>query len=162
MLSDDIVADLLGPSPQIRPDSPRIRPAKKPAVASDSPNSPDSPLMQPETQSPAGLSRVWRIWVKGFEIDFISGTPMSRAEVEAEYPNALDVQPRIPAGPTMQDQPAFSENAKVVCCQNCQKFEPGTSPAAIGRCRVNAPSSQQRPCWAFARRDCEQFEETQP
>jgi hypothetical protein len=68
--------------------------AKSPFGSKDScQGRPVSEIQTGETKAVV-RAKVWRIWTDGWEIDFISGTPMSRQQVEAEYPDATDMEPR--------------------------------------------------------------------
>jgi hypothetical protein len=167
MLTDDLVADLLGDSPQIRPDSPQIRLAETRANTGVSPNSQDSPTLQtqiegatepsapPGKESPTAddgpAATVWRIWTEDAEIDYIVGKPLTAAEIKAEYPDAVHLEPRNPPGPKPQAAPP-----ELVRCAECASFGPNprNPGAGVGACRIEAPASKRQAPWPQASRRC--------
>ena len=160
MLSDAIVSDLLlGDSPQIRRESPSIRPTVTSAATSVSPGSPPSPPTEPEVHVVDGPSRIWRVWLgDGEEVDLISGEPITLEEIRREYPNGTKFVPRFSGEEDRYGDgisPACTPTSATVTCGSCVHFQPSASSAAgVGRCLVDAPSSQQRVTWPFAKRHC--------
>jgi hypothetical protein len=103
---------------------------------------------------------IWHVWTPDAEIDAIRGTPMSRAEILADFPDAIAAEPRNLYGKPNEPSAATdeAEEPATVTCSACKHFEPGTSPAAVGRCLIDAPSSEWHACWAFAPRRCHEWE----
>lgn len=88
--------------------------AFKESRVGDSPDSPAAAPIAEPTEAPSDdgpTAIIWRMWTPApgggfYELDAIRGRPYTRAEILAEFPDAVDLEPRNPPRPkpTENDQ----------------------------------------------------------
>ena len=101
----ELFADLLAPenSPEIRPDSPRIRPGENGVDKGDSPDSPLSPGGTAATHSPeqaiafeGEAFEAWAVRLKnGTEARLIQRPPVMLAELRRRFPGIAEAWPEM-------------------------------------------------------------------